>query len=122
MTVYIVTDGEYSDYYIRAVFSTLQKAEKYAAIHKLEASHIEPFEMDEIEIEGDVKIHWATEFTKNLECISAGYTDEPIGVKFSCAAFRGIIIRVITEKETNKEKIRKIAQDEIARWKYNNQK
>lgn len=33
MKVFIVTEGEYSDYQIKAVFSTKEKAEKYIDTH-----------------------------------------------------------------------------------------
>ena len=33
MTVYIVTEGDYSDYHIEEVFSEREQAEKYVALH-----------------------------------------------------------------------------------------
>ena len=33
MKVYIVTEGEYSDYHIVGVFATREAAEKYCAVH-----------------------------------------------------------------------------------------
>jgi hypothetical protein len=49
--IYIVTSGIYSDYRIRAVFSTKPKAEEYKAIYdkadELEEANIEEYDIDE---------------------------------------------------------------------------
>lgn len=46
MKVFIVTEGEYSDYQIKAVFSTKEKAEKYIDTHGNDTVNIEEYELD----------------------------------------------------------------------------
>jgi hypothetical protein len=45
MKIYLVTQGEYSDYQILGAFSTEEKAQQFAAGH----GTIEPFEVDDPE-------------------------------------------------------------------------
>lgn len=52
--IYIVTSGEYSDYCIRAVFSTKEKADEYIQQHGTDSS-IEVFDIDE-EVKKETKI------------------------------------------------------------------
>lgn len=50
MKVYIVTDGQYSDYRIQAVFSTKALAKEYLAEYNKDPGHhgdIEPWDLDE---------------------------------------------------------------------------
>lgn len=56
--IYIVTSGEYSDYCIQAVFSTLKKANEYRQQHGTDFS-IEIFDIDE-EVKKETKI-WRVE-------------------------------------------------------------
>lgn len=56
--IYIVTSGEYSDYSIKAVFSTKEKAHKYIQQHGTGFS-IEIFDIDE-EVKKEIKI-WRVE-------------------------------------------------------------
>lgn len=42
-SVFIVTDGDYSDYHIEAVFDNVKDAENYCYVHKLSASNIEEY-------------------------------------------------------------------------------
>ena len=51
MKVYVVTDGEYSDFHIEAIFTDEKKAKLYAATHY--CNDIEEWETDEPQIEGD---------------------------------------------------------------------
>lgn len=46
MKVYIVTSGEYSDYHIECVFSTIEKAKKYIDTHSNDTVNIEEYELD----------------------------------------------------------------------------
>ena len=46
--VYVVTDGEYSDYHICAIFSTLPKAQAYR--EEFDYGDIEPIEVDDPEV------------------------------------------------------------------------
>lgn len=57
--VYMVTSGEYSDYHVCGIFSTLEKAEQYIAAHDTacvgdnswDRHYIEVVEVDDCEIE-----------------------------------------------------------------------
>lgn len=58
--VYIVTEGEYSDYHIEAVFSTRENAEKFIAArdtaYYLGDYEIEELDLDETQVETEDKI------------------------------------------------------------------
>ena len=47
MKIYVVTDGDYSDYMIHGVFSTLEKAEIFKKYSKLD--YIEVYELDDMQ-------------------------------------------------------------------------
>ena len=53
MKVYIVTDGDYSDYHIEAVFTNKEKAETYAALRCYDC--VEEYDADAIEIDGELE-------------------------------------------------------------------
>ena len=93
MKVYVVSQGEYSDRHIIAVFSTRDKAELYVAMHRddersewkyQETYDIEEFELDEVDIKG--KVYYALEghFTNDYIHISQNYTTSlsPIDLEF----------------------------------------
>jgi len=48
MIVYIVTDGYYSDYSIRGVFTTKENAEKFIQAHAFDGPLIEEYEADNL--------------------------------------------------------------------------
>lgn len=45
-SVFIVTDGDYSDYHIEAVFDNVKDAENYCYVHKLSARNIEEYSLN----------------------------------------------------------------------------
>lgn len=53
--VFVVTQGDYSDYHILAVFSTREKAEEYAQAREAE---IEEFELDAMPTTGELGLAW----------------------------------------------------------------
>ncbi|MBR2248771.1 MAG: hypothetical protein IJ880_17455 [Bacilli bacterium] len=55
MTVYVVTDGEYSDYHIVGIFSDREKAEICVAI-KTEDGGVEEWDVDDIKIDSNLKL------------------------------------------------------------------
>jgi hypothetical protein len=46
--IYVITDGDYSDYHIRAIFSNKETAEEYQRVSK--ASRCEEWVLDEIDV------------------------------------------------------------------------
>lgn len=50
MTVWVVTDGEYSEHHIEGIFSTEEKAREYIKAHRIEFAP-EAWEMDEPDAE-----------------------------------------------------------------------
>lgn len=67
--IYIVTEGEYSDYHICAVFSTREKAEEYVQSKGTDYK-IEEHDLDE-EIKREVKLWRVIFFLDNGEVIEA---------------------------------------------------
>nr|WP_296955237.1 hypothetical protein [uncultured Mediterraneibacter sp.] len=51
MKVYIVTEGEYSDYHIVGVFATREAAEKYCAVHGNYSVYGDPINIEEYELQ-----------------------------------------------------------------------
>ena len=64
MTVYIVTEGDYSDYHIEEVFSTIEAAEKYIEIHnhRWDDYCIEEYEVDNVTIESMIEVEAKTPY------------------------------------------------------------
>ena len=61
MTVYIVTEGIYSDYRIEKVFSTREQAEMYCAAHEEDSYsvyHIEEYVVDDVILESASEVHY----------------------------------------------------------------
>lgn len=63
MKIYIVTEGEYSDYHIEEVFSTYEQAEKYVALqndtHEIwREYYIEEYDVDDCKIESKEPIYY----------------------------------------------------------------
>jgi hypothetical protein len=68
--IYIVTDGEYSDYNIRAVFSNAQDAERYRLLTK--SDNVEVWELDEFDLNkrSDV-LYWYISFSETGDVLIA---------------------------------------------------
>lgn len=71
--IYIVTEGEYSDYHICAVFSTREKAEEYVQCHGTDYN-IEEYDLDE-DVERFVKLWRVAVAIKNNEIIETCPTE-----------------------------------------------
>ena len=65
--IYIVTYGEYSDYHICCVFSSLDKAEKYCARQNAKSPYdddyfVEEYNVDNIKVAEDIKLYYEYRF------------------------------------------------------------
>ena len=56
MTIYLVSDGEYSDYTVLGLYSTKEKAEEARALYA--ANYIEEFELDAIPPHPPGELRW----------------------------------------------------------------
>lgn len=116
MKVYIVTDGEYSDYHIEAVFTDEKTAYKYAALHK--CNNVEEYDTDSVTIDGDFTPYMVYGFNYNgkfcFEWDSYWAKEKITGVR---DVFGQIKVYVSLEKP-NQKKAEKIAEDMYAKWKY----
>lgn len=134
--VYIITQGEYSDYCIVEVFGKLEDAEKYCAIHNdILGKYSDPYELlilDLVEsITDDIPIYRAIEFFVEKISSSEGsgfdltkfrmrFSKKPFdkSIKFYnnayCKTYRGII--PVNKSYDDEEKVRKIVFDELAKW------
>lgn len=130
MKVYVITSGEYSDYGIRAVALSREKAELICAMlnstkrYYSDVATIEEYDTDEIQcgVNEDVGLCYEASFNyKTLENI---YCDEPFysfarnEIKRELLG-RGyeILITATFPKDMPQEKARKIMKDRVAKWK-----
>lgn len=115
MKIYIVTDGEYSDYHIEAVFTDKKKAEIYASLHNCD--WVEEFETHDDNITGDVEpwcIHSFICSSSGLIFLESHYSIKKIHTVRN--DFRGITV-FVSLNEFDEEKALKIAQDMLAEFK-----
>lgn len=112
MTIYIATDGEYSDYHIEAVFTCEKQAKLYCATHNF---YLEEYEADEVKIstENSPLILWNARFNySGLYSISDGYftfqNQEYFGETWA---------KVTLDASIDREKAKKIIADKHAKWK-----
>ena len=124
MKVYIITHGEYSDYQIDCVFSNKAAAEKFCAIHTTDRYgypyEIEEYEMDEVKIEGDVKVYYRYKFefygSGRISDPDISYVTKYESPKITEYCYEEYSISVTLE-ENNEVKAKKIACDELAKYK-----
>lgn len=126
MKVYIITHGEYSDYSIDCVFSDKAAAEKFCAIHNNTGDRygypyeIEEYEMDEVKIEGDVKVYYKYGFiiTKSgkISYPDLFYVTSSEPVKVTELRY-GEYSVTVTLNEDDRKRAEKIACDELAKYK-----
>ncbi len=117
MKIYIVTDGEYSDYRIKAVFTVKKNAERYASIHRYD--FVEEWEADEVKVEGNVDVCVVYTFSiyrEKFSLMECKYTNERIS-KVRKLPSGGAYVYV-TLDEGDKDKAKKVAEDLYAQWKY----
>lgn len=130
MKVYVITSGEYSDYGIRAVALSREKAELICAMlnstkrYYSDVATIEEYDTDEIQcgVNEDVGLCYEARF--NYKTLKNIYWGEPF---YSFARNetkrkllgRGyeILITVTFPKDMPQEKARKIMKDRVAKWK-----
>ncbi len=115
MKIYIVTDGEYSDYGIEAVFTDKKQAEMFAALHH--CKYVEEWESDTASFEGDIKPYVLHKF------VAGGH-----GMRYSDSYYNnGKITKVVKEHgdivvyvsldKYDFDKAQKIAQDMLAEYR-----
>ena len=130
MKVYVITSGEYSDYYINAVALTRENAEQICAMLNSPKSHysdvatIKEYDTDEIQcgVNEDVGLCYEAKFNyKTLENI---YWGEPFYSFARNEIKRGlldhryeILIAATFPKDMPQEKARKIMKDRVVKWK-----
>lgn len=130
MKVYVITSGVYSDYYIRTVALSREKAEQICAMlndskgYCSGAFTIEEYDTDEIQCETneDIGLCYDAEFDyRTLENV---YWFDPfysfgrneIKRELSDHKYR-ILISATFPKDMPQEKVRKIMCDRVAKWK-----
>ena len=117
MKVYIVTDGDYSDYHIEAVFTDKEKAEKYASLHCYDA--VEEYDADKIEVKGEVEpwvAHQCSYTNDFWHCDDVHYSKKRENRVWK--SYYNGIKSIIYLKERDSEKALKISQDLYAEWLY----
>lgn len=122
MIAYIVTEGNYSDYHICAVFSSKEQAQNYVDMHSLFSSYtsydIEEYEIDEMLQTNYLFVTYDYRSNRIIAIEKSLTKDEP-----NCHYVFQFCIekssRVIDEKTglLKKDILLKIAQDEYAMYK-----
>ena len=128
-TVYVVTEGAYSDYQIQALFSDYETAKKYCACRqrKYYFPDIEVWELDGEEIQSNEKVffQWSVKVNKHGEIWSPpiqqyvfeSNTINAVKDAGSCYSIYFAIDKSITEKQALK-----IATDRLAIYKAKKEK
>ena len=117
MKIYIVADGDYSDYHIEAVFTEKKSAERYAAMHR--HSYVSEWESDETKIEGDIDVCIIHKFGVHngfIDLDAHYYSNKKVsGVQTN---FWGDTYIYVSLDKFDEYKAEKIATDMYAQWKY----
>lgn len=119
MKVYVITQGEYSDFEICAVTLDKKQAELLKARYSDEWDEacIEEYETEEykIEVSKDYKPMWTVQFENNemYRCLQIGHKNHKHGYVKTHYALD--IISVFVEAK-DEEHARKIAKDIYAKW------
>ena len=109
--VYIVTSGDYSDYTIEAVFSTIEKAKEYVDAHGSDYC-IEKYPVDDAEVKKNesiwlVSVKWKTGevISANSQNYSEYYADKEGTVQYkkSCGEYLDIVL--ISDSMTRATKV-----------------
>lgn len=130
MKVYVITSGEYSDYCIRTVALSGEKAEQICAMlngsngYRSDTATIEEYDTDEIQCETNKDVGLCYEAGFNYKTLENIYWGEPFysfcrnEIKKSLA-YDGymILISATFPKDMPQEKVRKIMCDRVAKWK-----
>ena len=123
MKVYAVTEGAYSDYDVVAIFSTMEKAEKYQAAHPETNSEICEYEVDPCETECEVYYGLDVTLCRNKYHSCGLIRDtKPIQEKLYsdkyAKPYQSFITPVTKYYEYGSKVAAKIAQDAWAKYKY----
>lgn len=109
MKVYVVTDGEYSDYHIEAVFTDEGQALLYCATH---CGELEEYEADEVRIEATKKVveMWTARFDFNgcfvgtwKERYCFGFKPNIVFNRYGCCFFVESCLPLCSTKEQAKK-------------------
>ena len=129
--VYVITRGEYSDYAIEAIFTNLEAAEKYCAVHPIEygdEAMIEEWDIsDGSEIECE-KVYRAISFSMSengrLYSTEIKYSTKPfiLDICYDRYANRRITREIsgcipVNKSIEDREVAKKIIFDHVAKWK-----
>ena len=110
MTIYIATDGEYSDYCIEAVFTDKNQAELFCATH---GCYLEEYEADQAKIETNKKPKRIWCFISNF---SKFWTNNVITFS-DIEDFSHYEKNVSLDTSIDEETAKKIIYDKYAKWK-----
>lgn len=124
-TVYVVTDGEYSDYGIEALFSDYSTAEKYCACHNLRCPDIEEWKIDEEDIysKDETLMQWFFEVDRygKFTCYSPPkYVYKSFAINYigcSDCIYLTYEVFLALDPSITEDKARKIAADRLAIFK-----
>ena len=130
MKVYVITSGEYSDYCIRTVALSREKAEQICAMLNSEKRYycdvatIEEYDTDELQCDANEDVGLCYEEAFNYKTLKNIYFDEPfysfarneIKREISGRGYE-ILIAATFPKDMPQEKARKIMKDRVAEWK-----
>ena len=130
MKVYVITSGEYSDYGIRAVALSREKAELICAMLNSEKRYycdvatIEEYDTDELQCDANEDVGLCYEAWFNYKTLKNIYWGEPFYSFARNEIKRGISghgyeiqIAVTFPKDMPQEKARKIMKDRVSKWK-----
>ena len=113
--VYIVTSGEYSDYAIEAVFSTIEKAKEYVDAHGSDY-RVEEYPVDDTPVEKKESIWLVSIDWKTGEALSANpvnydsyYTDKVDTVQYQDSGFNKYLNFVL--ESDSMERVKKVASE-----------
>ena len=118
MTIYIATDGEYSDFHICAVFTDQKQAEFYCALHECGLEEWES-ETQKMDTEKTPKQLWRATFRSDGE-LFALYPDYLTFREINNIEkrFGSIYVSVSLDANVPEEKVKKIIFDKVAKWRY----
>lgn len=130
MKVYVITSGEYSDYCIRTVSLSKEKAEQICAMlndsngYRSDTAIIEEYDTDEIQCETNEDVCLCYEAAFDYKTLENMYWLDPfysfgrneIGKSLTHDG-RMILISATFPKDMPQEKARKIMCDRAAKWK-----
>jgi hypothetical protein len=130
MKVYVITSGEYSDYCIRAIALSREKAELICAILNRSKRYygnvatIEEYDTDEIQCDTNEDVGLCYEAELDYKTLKNIYWAEPFysfardEIKRKLLDHKyGILITATFPKEMPREKVRKIMCDRVTEWK-----